>query len=85
MLEFDPPSRLVLTWGEPGEPAAQRSRVTFLLEQVETAVRLTVTHDELPGSEQLRKIAEGWPRVLSSLKSFLETGTPLPTWAGHRG
>jgi hypothetical protein len=29
-------------------------------------------------------IAEGWPRVLSSLKSMLETGKPLPTWAGKK-
>jgi hypothetical protein len=47
-------------------------------------VRLTVTHDELEaGSEMQRKIAEGWPRVLSSLKSLLETGRPLQTWAGR--
>ena len=33
-------------------------------------VRLTVTHDELePESAMLRGITEGWPRVLSSLKS----------------
>jgi len=44
-------------------------------------VRLTVTHDELePGSEMLRGISEGWPRVLSSLKTLLETGEPLQTW-----
>ncbi len=48
-------------------------------------VRLTVTHDRLvPGSEMEKGIVEGWPRVLSSLKSFLETGKPLPTWAGKR-
>jgi hypothetical protein len=42
-------------------------------------VRLTVTHDEFqPGSDMLGKITNGWPRVLSSLKSFLETGRPLP-------
>jgi hypothetical protein len=43
-------------------------------------VRLTVTHDEL-NPDMLRKITNGWPRVLSSLKSFLETGKPLKTWA----
>jgi hypothetical protein len=42
-------------------------------------VRLTVTHDQLePGSEMLRSIMEGWPKVLSSLKSLLELGQPLP-------
>jgi hypothetical protein len=43
-------------------------------------VRLTVTHDELTPEMRL-KIIQGWPRVLSSLKSFLETGRPLDTWA----
>jgi hypothetical protein len=38
-----------------------------------------VTHDRLaPGSEMLEGITEGWPKVLSSLKSLLETGRPLP-------
>jgi hypothetical protein len=46
-------------------------------------VRLTVTHDDLePRSEMERKVSQGWPRVLSSLKSLLETGRPLNTWAG---
>ena len=45
-------------------------------------VRLTITHDKLePGSDMLRGITEGWPRVLSSLKTLLETGKPLRTWA----
>jgi len=45
-------------------------------------VRLTITHDDLePGSDMERKISTGWPRVLSSLKSLLETGRPLATWA----
>jgi hypothetical protein len=40
---------------------------------------LTVTHDRLEhGSEMLEGIADGWPKVLSSLKSLLETGRALP-------
>jgi hypothetical protein len=59
--------------------------VTFELAAIDDMVRLTVTHDRLvPGSEMEKGIVEGWPRVLSSLKSFLETGKPLPTWAGKR-
>jgi len=50
------------------------------VEPVKDMVRLTLVHDEL-GSEMLEKISNGWPRVLSSLKSFLETGRPLDTWA----
>jgi hypothetical protein len=47
-------------------------------------VRLKVIHANLKaGSELARRIAEGWPRVLSSMKSLLETGKALNTWAGH--
>jgi hypothetical protein len=41
--------------------------------------RLTVTHDRLEGDpEMLDGISKGWPKVLSSLKSLLELGRPLP-------
>ena len=86
MLEAEPPRRLVITWAEPRDKARRdrHSRVTFEIEPVADMVRLTVTHDELEaGSDMHRKIAEGWPRVLSSLKSLLETGRPLKTWAGR--
>ncbi len=84
VVESAPPRRLVLTWADPADAAdrAKHTRVTFEIEPVADMVRLTVTHDELkPGSEMQRKISNGWPRVLSSLKSFLETGRPLNTWA----
>jgi uncharacterized protein YndB with AHSA1/START domain len=87
VVESDPPRRLVITWAFPrdaGNPAAH-TRVTFELAPIEDMVRLTVIHDRLvPGSEMEKGIVEGWPRVLASLKSFLETGKPLPTWAGKR-
>ena len=84
VVESVPPRRLVLTWADPADALdkAKHTRVTFEIEPVEDMVRLTVTHDELEaGSEMLQKITNGWPRVLSSLKSFLETGRPLNTWA----
>jgi len=41
-------------------------------------VRLTVTHEDLePDSAMLHGISEGWPKVLASLKTLLETGKPL--------
>jgi hypothetical protein len=43
-----------------------------------------VVHGNLkPGSVTAGKISIGWPRVLSSMKSFLETGKALDTWAGQ--
>jgi hypothetical protein len=52
--------------------------VTFEIEKVRDVVRLTVIHDRLePDSEMLRGITDGWPKVLSSLKSMLETGRAL--------
>jgi DNA-binding transcriptional ArsR family regulator/uncharacterized protein YndB with AHSA1/START domain len=58
----------------------RRSRVSFDIEPGDDGVtRLTVTHDELDaGSEVLAGVSQGWPAVLASLKSLLETGTALP-------
>jgi uncharacterized protein YndB with AHSA1/START domain len=86
VLEAVPPRRLVLTWADPKERQnrAAYSRVAFDLEEIGGMVRLTVTHDELDaGSDMHKAISTGWPRVLSSLKSLLETGHPLKTWAGR--
>lgn len=82
VVEVVPSRRLVLTWGEAADAdhPQRHSRVAIDIEQVADMVRLTVTHEELePG--MARKIAAGWPRVLSSLKSLLETGRALDTWA----
>jgi len=84
VVESTPPRRLVITWASPADendPAAT-SRVTFELDPMDEMVRLTVTHDRLvAGSKMDQGIRNGWPRVLASLKSLLETGKPLPTWA----
>ncbi|GAB3809601.1 SRPBCC domain-containing protein [Micromonospora zhanjiangensis] len=74
---FDAAARATLT----GQP---RSTVTFDLEPVGDAVKLTVTHDGgRPGATVLELVGEGWPALLSSLKTLLETGQPLP--AGPTG
>jgi uncharacterized protein YndB with AHSA1/START domain/DNA-binding transcriptional ArsR family regulator len=60
-----------------GEP---RSKVTFEIEPLGEMVRLTVVHDGFePGSTVLASISEGWPGLLSSLKTLLETGETLPS------
>ncbi len=77
VLESSPPKRLVLSWADPDD-LKDKSRVTFEIETVKDSVCLTVTHDQFKaGSTMPGKVNGGWPRVLSSLKSFLETGKGL--------
>jgi uncharacterized protein YndB with AHSA1/START domain len=83
VLESVPPKRLVITWGD-ATPASGPSRVAFDIEAIEDMVRLVVTHNNLEaGSVMAGKISTGWPRVLCSMKSMLETGKALDTWAGQ--
>lgn len=84
ILESDPPRRLGYGW-KPlynDVPNDRASRVTFELKSIKGQTRLTVTHDDFDeGSRIFEMISSGWPAVLSSLKSFLETGQGLePTW-----
>jgi uncharacterized protein YndB with AHSA1/START domain len=60
--------------------AEPRSKVTVDMEDIGNGVaRLIVVHDGFsPGSSVRQAISEGWPAVLSSLKTFLETGSALP-------
>jgi uncharacterized protein YndB with AHSA1/START domain len=82
VVESAPPHRLVITWARPGEieDQSRHSRVTFAIEPyVDGLVRLTVTHDGLAHDPQmLEGISGGWPKVLSNLKTLLETGRALP-------
>ncbi|RFU82253.1 ArsR family transcriptional regulator [Streptomyces triticagri] len=56
-----------------------RSKVSFDLEPHDGMVKLTVVHDGFePGSTVRGMIDEGWPSLLSGLKTLLETGEPLP-------
>jgi uncharacterized protein YndB with AHSA1/START domain/DNA-binding transcriptional ArsR family regulator len=78
ILEIDPPRRLSHTWGDladAGHPD-RLSRVTFDIEPADDVVKVTVTHENLT-PEQVGDTQDGWALVLSSLKSYLETGTPL--------
>jgi uncharacterized protein YndB with AHSA1/START domain len=92
IVESDPPRRLVYGWKPllKNHPDERPSRVTFELAPFKGQTRLTVIHDEFDeGSKIFGMISQGWPAVLSSLKSFLETGKGLQsTWdeeAAKRG
>jgi DNA-binding transcriptional ArsR family regulator/uncharacterized protein YndB with AHSA1/START domain len=60
--------------------AEPRSKVAFDIEEAgEGVVKLTVVHDGFaPGSAVLEGVRGGWPAVIASLKTLLETGSPLP-------
>lgn len=84
VVETTPPTRLVITWANESQAADPQaySRVSFDIVPYEDMVRLTVTHDELQaGSGMARGIQQGWPIVLSSLKSLLETGQGMDVFA----
>lgn len=56
-----------------------RSKVTFTIDESPQVVRLTVVHDGFqPGSALAEMVVHGWPNVIASLKTLLETGEPLP-------
>jgi len=81
VMESMPPKLLVLTWASPSD-LSDESRVTFEIEAIEDMVRLNVVHGNFKaGSIMATRVSGGWPRVLSSLKSMLETGSALNTWA----
>ena len=80
VLECDPPSLLVYTWQQVSAGATgPATKVTFSIKQVTPGnVRLQIVHEPHdPGSEVHDMVREGWSAILSSLKSYLETGKPL--------
>ena len=81
ILESDPPRRLSYSWQSVFDEEMRKekpSRVTYVIEPSHDGVKLTVTHEGFAAdSKTLPSISTGWPLVLSSLKSILETGQPL--------
>ena len=82
VIEFTPPRRMVYSWARPAEEgdASRHSQVAIDIEaQADGLVRLSVAHSDLAHDPQmLSGISGGWPRVLSNLKTLLETGRTLP-------
>ena len=81
VLEIEPHRRLVLKWRNEFRPelkAEGYSRLTYELEKEGTSVKLTVIHEmEKEGSKFIEAVSTGWPHILASLKSLLETGESL--------
>jgi uncharacterized protein YndB with AHSA1/START domain len=81
VLEIDRPRRLVLSWRNEFVPelhAEGYSQLTYELEPQSHRVKLTVIHEmDRPDSKLIEATSGGWPMILASLKSLLETGESL--------
>ncbi|WP_408010423.1 SRPBCC family protein [Pseudalkalibacillus sp. A8] len=85
VLKF--PYRLLsFTWNNVADESARKepSQVTFELKQMDATVKLTLKHENLQPGDLVEKddtfegLNNGWPAILSNLKSLLETGKTLP-------
>jgi uncharacterized protein YndB with AHSA1/START domain len=79
IVESVPPRRLVIRWQHQDKPelkAEGHSLCTMELEPSGPAVKLSITHtiDREP-SKLIEAVSGGWPKVISNLKSLLETGS----------
>ena len=75
-LEISAPRKLVFTWSS-AIPAIDRSLVTVELRPVGDATELTLTHENLPDTDEGRAHSVGWDGTLDSLERHLvgETGS----------
>ena len=81
VVEVEPNRRLVLRWRNEFRPELREeghSRMTCELEPTGESVKLTIVHEmERPDSKFIEAVSNGWPLILASLKSLLETGASL--------
>ena len=80
VVEYDPPRRLAYTFVNLSDEYKGElpALATFVIEPHGKLVKLTLTHEGFAeGSKFLLGISQGWPAILSALKSLLETGKPL--------
>jgi uncharacterized protein YndB with AHSA1/START domain len=79
IIESEPPRRLVIRWQHQDNPelkAEGESVCTMELEPSGSAVKLAITHTmERTPSKFIAAVSGGWPKILSNLKSVIETGS----------
>ncbi len=81
IVESEPPRRLVIRWRHQDNAelkAEGESRCTLELEPSGTAVKLSITHTiEREPSKLIEAVSGGWPKIISNLKSLVETGSTV--------
>ena len=87
ILEAERPKRIRLTWRNEFRPELKAegfAYCTIELEPYAESVRLSITHTiERANSKFIQAVSGGWPKILSNLKSLLETGNVVLTEADH--
>lgn len=87
ILELEPPRRIRLKWRNEFRPelkAEGYALCTIEIEPYGDAVRLSISHTiERPESKFIQAVSDGWAKILSNLKSMLETGQVVLTEADH--
>jgi uncharacterized protein YndB with AHSA1/START domain len=83
ILELDPPRRMRLKWRNEFKPELRAEGFALCTIEVEPygeSVRLSIMHTmERADSQFIKAVSGGWPKVLSNLKSLLETGRVVLT------
>lgn len=88
VLVCEPCRKLVYTWAQNDTPEIAKkrdglSRVTYELTPMGQMVKFRLLHENLlpddveKNPSTFRGVNNGWPAVISSLKSLLETGEPI--------
>lgn len=79
IVESEPPRRLVIRWQHQKRPelkAEGASLCTMELEPTGSAIKLSITHTmEREPSKLIEAVSGGWPKIISNLKSLLESGS----------
>jgi uncharacterized protein YndB with AHSA1/START domain/DNA-binding transcriptional ArsR family regulator len=84
VVEFQPNKRLSYTWRTPEEAVTEITTVVFELQEMGPMTKLTILHDMDAESAKFQQATAGWTFILCGLKTFLETGAPMPSlpWGG---
>jgi uncharacterized protein YndB with AHSA1/START domain len=82
IVEIEKPKRLVLKWRNQFRPELHEegeARCVIEIEPAGEVVKLTITHEiDKSDSKLIGAVSIGWPKILSSLKTLLESGSALP-------